>query len=210
MDFFLLEEELEKINFEFRLYWKYGWKCRRNEFFCAYSDTTLYARKIEHKIPRSFHLRSLLDAKTPANAKRFLDCQGSLVSNTMFAFCKEGLLDIEELYSKECVFCADNWIIHTNHPLLEEDRNPALKKDEEESILRFDRAKELLLKSKKFDKNSIIRVLSDHKTDICGHIVKKTNDATVTIASYIFNPKKKYMLLSETNPCKKKFKKYYL
>lgn len=177
----------------------------------AYSDTSFYFTRWEYKIPRAIHLRALLDVKTPKQALKTLNCEASTVSNTVFVFKKHGIVDIEELWTKERVFSSKKWIIHTNHPIFKKDRTKANAKEEKESVMRYERAMEIFLKEKKFSINSIKKVLSDHKTDICGHLNKKhSNDSTVTIATLIMNPGEKWMMVCHGNPCNHEFKKYRL
>jgi isopenicillin-N N-acyltransferase like protein len=176
----------------------------------AYVDNSFYFMRFEYKIPRSFHLRALLDVKNPKEAKKVLDCQGSIVGNTTFLFSNEGMYAIEELWKKEEVFSSTTCLVHTNHPLIKKDRTFKYRKEEKESVLRYERAVEILSKEKEHDIKTIKKILTDHKTDICGHKGKITNDITVTLASFIFNPKEKYALICFGNPCRNKYKKYHL
>ena len=50
-----------------------GSACGINNYGVAYSDTSFYFTRFEYEIPRSFHLRALLDVKTPKEAKRVFD-----------------------------------------------------------------------------------------------------------------------------------------
>lgn len=182
-----------------------------NSYGTAYSDTSFYFSRFEYKIPRSIHLRALLDVKTPKQALKTLNCEGSIISNTVFVFKNKGIVDIEELWNREKIFLPKDWIVHTNHPLLKKDRTKLHEKEERESVKRYERALEIVLKEKKFSIDTIKKILSDHKADICGHLTKKySKDITVTIASLIFNPKEKWILLCDGNPCNHKFRKYYL
>lgn len=177
----------------------------------AYSDTSFYFSRFEYKVPRGIHLRALLDIKTPKQALNTLNCEASIISNTVFVFEKYGIVDIEELWNKEEIFNPRDWIVHTNHPILKRDRTKEHAKEEKESVIRYERANELLLKERKLNINTLKKILSDHKTDICGHLNKKhSKDITVTIASLIMNPKEKYILVCHGNPCKYKYKKYKL
>ncbi len=175
----------------------------------AYTDTSFWFSKFEYKVPRSFHLRALLDAEKPEHAIKILNTQGSIVSNTLLTFGDE-ILDVEELYTKEAIYRPEKWIVHTNHPIKKEHRIKAFHEKETESVARYERAREIMSKEKKPSINSIHKVLTDHKTNICGHISNKNDDTTITIASYVFNPKEKWVRIYHGNPCNHKFKKYSL
>lgn len=179
-----------------------------NNHGIAYADDSLSYTRFSYDVPRSFHLRALSEVKTPMEAKRVLDKHGSIVSSTLVVLSNKVITNVEELWNKDQFFKNNYWLVHTNHPLIKKDRNKY--NTEKWSVRRCEKAKEIILKEKKLSLNTVKKVLKDHTTGICGHAKKHRYDDSVTIASVIMNPKDKWLLLCNTNPCKGIYKKYHL
>ena len=95
----------------------------------------------------------------------------------------------------------------SNHPLIK--KYQSKKNTGKESIRRYNTAYKILANEKKLTINTLKKILSDHKTEICGHPGSKLT-WSVTIASTIINATDSWMEVSSGNPCKNKYKRYYL
>ena len=98
-------------------------------------------------------------------------------------------------------------MIHTNHPIKKENRNKI--NTARESIERYERAKEMLTESKRYDLPLLKKILADHKGGICAHFKKNTYWGS-TIASVVMNTKEKWMEVCWSNPCENKYHRYSL
>ena len=117
---------------------------------------------------------------------------------------------MEEHWENHVVFSSEECFVHTNHTLNKKYWTKPQSKDKS-SMMRYNRAKELVLSQKKFNVNVLKKILRDHKGTICDHFDKKHPlKSAPTIASIIMNPYKKWMMLGHGNPCKGKYKKYSL
>ena len=180
-----------------------------NSYGLSYTDNSFVLRKFTYDVPRSFHLRALLEAKNPKNAIKILNTKGSIGSNTTLVFSNKSITCVEELWNREEILGSKDFIIHTNHPLLLKDRTKI--NTPKESLIRYERAKEILLKEKNPNIKTLKRIFRDHKAKICEHHKRKNTPMSVsTIASIIMNPKDKWMMVCHKNPCNNKYKKYYL
>ncbi len=181
-----------------------------NEAGVVHTDNSLMSARFTIGVPRSFHLRALLDAKDPKDALRILNKTGSAVSNTMMAWSDRKLFDIEELWTKHRVFTNDEFLVHTNHPILK--KYQTKKNSPAESRKRYKRAVEILSNEKELTIESIKKVLRDHKAKICEHRRKKDKYvmSAPTIASFIMNPRDKWIMVCCGQPCVNPYKKYYL
>ncbi len=174
----------------------------------SYSDNSLTFSRVSRGIPRSFHLRALLDAKNLNQAVKILDTSGSAISNTLLIFSNKKMIDVEELWKRDQIFESKKWIVHTNHPLLKKDQTMKIHRD---SFKRYKRACEILSGEKEFSIKTVLKILKDHKGEICDHKKRKyAKDHAPTIASIIVNPKEKWMMVCHGNPCKGKYVKYKL
>jgi len=175
----------------------------------VYTDNSFLFTRLSPGVPRSFHLRALLDAKNPAHAIKILGTEGTTVTNTLLAWSDKSFMDIEELWKTEEVFLGDKFLVHTNHPLLKKyNRKYNVPHD---SIRRYNHAIKILENEKKLTINSVKKVLTNHDGGICDHEMNPHSKYyPPTIASYIINPKDKWIMACSGNPCKNKYKKYYL
>lgn len=186
-----------------------GSACGFNSNGLTYTDNSLVYSRFIYNVPRSFHLRALLDAKKPKDAIKILDNHGSAISSTLLVWSNLEIVDVEELWTHDEIFRDKKWLIHTNHPLARKNRDKENTK--KESLIRYKKAKDILSKEKEFDIYTLRKILKNHEAEICCHKKKKhPTSYTTTIASLIMNPKDKWMLVAEGNPCKNKYKKYKL
>lgn len=184
-----------------------GTSCGLTSKGFAFTVNSLQFRKFRYEVPRGFQLAELLEIKDQKSIMKVLDFSKSSISgNTMLAWANSKILDVEELYKHNEKFSSNKWLIHTNHPLLKKDQDytNTLK----ESVKRYNRAVEILIKEKHPNLSTIKKILSDHKAGICEHNQKKF--WYVTIASAIINPTDKWMEICHKNPCRNKYKRYYL
>ena len=125
-------------------------------------------------------------------------------------FSNKKIIDIEEHWNDQQIFQPKNSFVHTNHSLNKKYWTKPQREDES-SMMRYNRAKELVLAQKKFNVNTLKKILRDHKGHICDHFdTKHPMKSAPTIASIIINPYKKWMMLCSGNPCENKYKKYPL
>ena len=186
-----------------------GSDCGLNKYGIAYTDNSLVVNRLSYKVPRAFHLRALLEAKSPEEAVKILDTEGSTISSTLIVWSNRKIMDVEELWSHDEIYEGVNWLAHTNHPLERENQN--IKNTPKESVIRYNKIKEILSKKKDYDEEILKKILKNHKAEICAHNRRYHPPSfTVTVASVIMNPKDKWLLLCDTNPCKGAYKKYYL
>ena len=193
-----------------------GSACGLNKYGLAYTDNSFVLNKFVYGVPRTFQLRSLLDAKNDKEAIKNLDKHGSLSSNTMISY-KNVATSVEEYFNHHRLYKTKDLMVHTNHPLEKKYQNK--KNTEMESIVRYNRAYEILRNEKNLTANSLKKVFSDHKVtivhklkvSICEHADKAyMNYCVATIGSVIMNPGKKIMMVCHGNPCKEKYKEYKL
>jgi isopenicillin-N N-acyltransferase-like protein len=178
-----------------------------NESFC-YTANSLDCRRFRYGVPVKFQLRAFLDAQSEKDVEKVDRKDSSIASNNIYVWKNSKILDIEDYFGHEEKFHADKFLIHTNHPVLKKDRTKANTKAE--SIRRYNQAKEILMKKKKYDKKTLKEILSEHKTGICAHLNKLHCDYGITIASVIMDPKNKTMEVAWANPCRNKYKEYRL
>jgi predicted choloylglycine hydrolase len=180
-----------------------------NKHGIAFTDNSLFSEKPFSGVPRSFHLRGLLDAKNPNEAFGLLKKWRGVVSNTTLIFKDQGLYAFENLENKDRIIEGTDCIIHTNHPLEKEDQS----KDNtfHESLVRYKKVNDLILRAKEFNIDLLKKILKNHSARICGHGKRKNQlDNTITVASIIMNPKKKWMMVCDRNPCKGTYQKFKL
>ncbi|MCK9595761.1 C45 family peptidase [Candidatus Pacearchaeota archaeon] len=183
-----------------------GTSCGLNDKHIAFTTNSLNFDRLKKGIPRTFIMRSLLDAKSIKEAEKSItDPWRSICDNTLVADNKH-FEDIETLWGRYKKFHNNHWLVHTNHPLLKDAQNK--KNTKRESLQRYSRAIEIIEQNK--NKPGIVvmkQILKDHKTGICGH--RTHPNWNVTIASAIVNINDGWIEISP-KPCKFSYKKYYL
>ncbi len=180
-----------------------------NSHGLAYTDNSLLYTKMSPGIPRSFQLRALLDAKNLKDAVRILGTDGTTAANTLLAWSNKKFMDVEELWNNEEIFYGKRFLVHTNHPLLKKyDRKYNVPHD---SVRRYKQAVKILENEEELTINSVKKVMTNHTGGICDHEMNPHSKYyPPTIASYIINPKEKWMMVCHGNPCCHEYKKYYL
>jgi isopenicillin-N N-acyltransferase like protein len=173
----------------------------------AFTANSLNAGRFRYGVPIKFQFRAILDCKSPRQAIRSDLKNSSISGNTIYAWKKSRITDVEDYFGHHEIFYNDKFLIHTNHPILSRDRND--ENTEKESIRRYERSKQILSEAKTINLNTLKKLLSDHKANICAHPPKNRFWGT-TIASVIINPKEKWMEVCWSNPCKNKYHRYYL
>ncbi|MEI6058835.1 MAG: C45 family peptidase, partial [archaeon] len=163
-----------------------GTSCGFNSSGIAHTDNSLVFKRVSKEVPRSFHLRALLDVKSPNEARKILNTSGSIVSSTMIISSNHDIMNIEELWTKDILQKAKDWFIHTNHPLDKKNQNK--ENTIKESVVRYNKAKEILENAKELNIETLKKITTDHPSEICSHIKKKNPSGyTVTVASVIMN-----------------------
>ena len=185
-----------------------GSSCAITQNGLAFTVNSLEFKKLRYEIPRGFQLARLLEVKNIRNVTKVLNFKKSSINgNTMFVWANSGeMLDVEEFWGHTDRFKDKKWLVHTNHPLQKIDQNK--KNTKKESLKRYERAVEMLSNEKKLTINTIKKILSDHKAKICDH--SKGTFKINTVASAIMNPRDKWLEVCHRNPCRNKYKRYYL
>ena len=177
-----------------------------NEYFC-YTANSMDCGRFRFGVPVKFQLRALLDVTTESEAVR-VDLKDSIASNMIYVWRDSKILDIEDYFGHHEKFCGNKFLIHTNHPVLKQDRTKENTKAE--SVRRYDQAKKILETRKKYDLATLKNILCDHKVGICAHLNKVHPRYGITIASIIMDPKNKTIEVAWANPCRNKYTKYKL
>ena len=183
-----------------------GTSCGLTSHGLAFTVNSLKFKKFRYQIPRSFQMAEILELNSPEDIMKVLDFSKSSISgNTILAWANSRIIDVEELWGHIEKFESHKWLIHTNHPLLKKDQTK--KNTDVESLERYYRAVDILTKEKSLTLNTVKKVLSDHKAGVCTH---NRNTLWTTIGSGIINPTDKWIEVCHKNPCKNKYKRYYL
>ena len=173
----------------------------------AFTINSLEIRRFRYGVPRSFQLSALLSLNQEEQVERALNfSKSSIGSNTLLAWENSQIIDLEELWESREKFENKNEVVHTNHPLLKKDQNKG--NTEAESVNRYTRAVKLLQKHKKPTLSLLKKILEDHEGRICKHYGME--DDSVTINSTILSPNGRWIEVCAGNPCRAKYKRYYL
>ena len=184
-----------------------GSSCGLNSHGLCFTANSINPGRFRYGVPIKFQFRAMLDCKTPRQAINSDLKNSSICGNTIYGWKNSRILDVEDFFGHHEIFYGKKFLIHTNHPILTKDRSKLNTR--QESILRYERAKEILKKEKKYNLNTLKKLLTDHKAKICSHPRRHTYWGS-TIASAIINPKEKWMEVCWSNPCKNKYFRYYL
>ncbi len=171
----------------------------------AFTANSLY---VTHKlgVPEALMLRMMADANSIKEAIKDLKVKPRAMGmNSMIVF-KDRVVDVENSLNKSIVIdVKGDCFVHTNHPLKlrgEHSKN---------SLVRYNRASEILENADDKNINLIKKILSDHRNSpdsVCRH--SKKNSEWATIASVIIDIARMRMLIAQGNPCKNKYKEYRL
>lgn len=184
-----------------------GSSCGLNSSGLCFTANSLNPDRFRYGVPIKFQFRAILDCKTPRQAIYSDLTNSSICGNTIYGWKNSRILDVEDYFGHHEIFYGKKFLIHTNHPVLIKNRNKTNTK--KESILRYERAKEILNQEKNYDLPVLKKILSDHQANICSHPKNHTFWGS-TIASVIMNPKEKWMEVCWSNPCKNKYSRHYL
>ena len=171
----------------------------------AFTGNSLY---ITHKlgIPEALMLRAMADAKNVKEAVSDLIVKPREMGMNSMIISRDKVVDVENSLNKSAVIeVKKDWFVHTNHPL-------KLKGEHyKNSLVRYNRASEILENADDKNINLIKKILSDHRNSpysVCRH--SKKNSEWATIASVIIDIARMRMLISHGNPCKNEFREYRL
>ena len=173
----------------------------------CFTANSLNAGRFRYGVPIKFQFRGILESPTLRDAAKADLRDSAIAGNTMYAWKSSRILDVEDYFGHHDKFYGKKFLIHTNHPILPEERSK--KNTARESIRRYDRAKEIFAEEKKYDLQTLKKVLADHKAKICSH-PRRHRAWGPTIASVIMNPKEKWMEVCWGNPCRNKYVRYSL
>jgi hypothetical protein len=182
-----------------------GTSCGLNNSGIAYTGNSLDSRRFRKGVPRNFLMRALLDIKTVEEAKRIVTSPWKTICANTMVGNKKNVEDVESLWRKYKTFYGSKWLIHTNHPILKNDQNK--KNTDKDSLKRYNLAVDIIKQDKKPSYKTIAKILTDHKSGICAH---KKRGYNMTIASSIINPKKGWIDVCPSLPCRNKRKRYRL
>jgi len=185
-----------------------GSSCGLNSYGLCFTGNSLNSGKFRYGVPKNFQMRAILSSSTVPNAVKADLSASSINSNMLYASKNARILDVEDLFYHDDFFYGKEFLIHTNHPLLEKERNDM--NTDRESIRRYKCVESILIHDKNRNLGTIRKILRNHETGICGHASRKHSGYGVTIASVIMNPQKKWMEVAWTNPCKHNYVRYRL
>lgn len=186
-----------------------GTSCGLNSRGMAFTVNSLDFRRFRYGIPRCFLLRELLEKDSIKNAEKLVTIPDrSIAANTMMVQKNFSIEDVEALWKDFEIFHGNRWFIHTNHPLKRKEQNKI--NTDKESIARFNGVRQALSKEKNVTVKTVKDILKNHRTGVCSHIDTKHPKYGVTIGSAIINPIEMWMEVCPGNPCKNKYKRYYL
>jgi len=173
----------------------------------CFTANSLSPGRFRYGVPIKFQFRAILDARTLPEAIRQDLCRSSIAGNTLYGWRNTRILDIEDFFGHHEHLYGKKFLIHTNHPLRRRDRNAT--NTPHESIVRYERAKEILGQEERYTLDGLKELLADHEAGICSHPDKHTTWG-LTIASVIMNPKERWMEVCWTNPCRNEYTRYWL
>lgn len=174
--------------------------------------------KFEPKVPFHVLCRSILNSESLSEAVgRIVSSERSLSYNFLIA-CSEGVaVDIELLPGKSFnyILPEDGFIIHTNHFLKVKMFDDEFIKVIPDTLVRYQRVKNMLKSKEKIDYEDLINIFRDHvnyPNSICRHPDPKLNkdDQLATLSSIIMDLNKMKMLITKGQPCKTSYQKLEL
>jgi len=186
-----------------------GTSCGLNSKGMAFTVNSLDFRRFRYGIPRCFLLRELLEKDSLKDAEKLVTIpERSIAANTMIVQRNFSIEDVEALWKNSEIFHGNRWLIHTNHPLKKKEQNNL--NTNKESIIRYNGVCNALSKEKNVTVKTVKNILRNHKIGVCSHINAKHPKYGVTIGSAIINPIEMWMEVCPGNPCKNKYRRYYL
>lgn len=184
-----------------------GSSCGMNSSGLCFTANSLNPGRFRYGVPVKFQFRAMLEAKTPKAAMQRDLAASSIAGNTIYGWRNSRIVDVEDFFGHHETFHGKKFLVHTNHPLLRRDRNR--RNTPKESVVRFERAKEILAHKKEYTLGGLKKLLSDHEAMICSHPERHTSWGA-TVASVIMNPKEQWMEVCWGNPCRNKYIRYAL
>ena len=169
--------------------------------------------KFEPKVPFHVLCRSILDSESLSEAVgRIVGSERSLSYNFLIA-CSEGVaVDIELLPEKSFnhILPEDGFIVHTNHFLRIKTFDDEFIKVIPDTLIRYQRVKNLLKAKEKVDCEDLMNIFRDHvnyPNSVCRHPDPKLgeDDQIATLSSVIMDLSGMRMLITKGQPCKSRY-----
>lgn len=179
-----------------------------NEYGLAYSGNSLPGLRSRIGVPRSVQMRAFLDAGQVSELINIDLSDSTIGGNTMAVWRDKMIIDEEEFWHSQGVLIDNNYLVHTNHPVIMAKKNK--NKTNQESVDRYDRIVEIIQKEKVLSLKTLKKVLRDHAAGICSHGSRKNEGIGVTIASVIINPSAGWLDVAWTNPCRHDYQRFNL
>lgn len=173
----------------------------------CFTANSLNPGRFRYGVPIKFQFRAILESRTLKEAVHCDIVGSSIAGSTTYGWKNSKILDIEDFFGHHETFSRKKLLIHTNHPLGKKERH--LFNTPHESVVRFQRAKELLHDPHAFTLGGMKTLLKDHRAGICSHTTKHTTWGS-TIASVIMNPGEQWMEVCWSNPCEHGYHRYTL
>lgn len=174
----------------------------------AFSGNSVNSHYLSLGVPKNFLLRSALDAHTVKSAVKRLCFKHRAIGNNSVIINKDGIYSVETSNDKAAVLKSKKYFVHTNHYLHPKFYSHHKRKIGPNSARRLDYAMSKLEIVKVIDEDTVKSILSNHRSLICCHALKKTS--YMTIASSIAIPDKGILKVTKGNPCKKDYVEYKL
>lgn len=183
-----------------------------NNYGVAFSGNSLLGGAQEG-LPKNIILRSQIEAKTLEEFEKLASFSPRAIPNHSMAVDKDGrMISMELALDRYCaVYTNDRFFVHTNHAL-----HPHLASLEtvpvKDSTARYNTTFEYL-RGNRHSESLAKKILRSHENEpytICAHAKTEEGHNSQTAASTIVNVKGMSILIAQGNPCKSKYKAYYL
>ncbi len=166
----------------------------------AFSGNAIQLKQCGNGVPKNFILRAMCTMTTAGEVTSLWDnTPRAIGTNTLF-ITKKGVYDIEITPDKIALFQEKQLFYHTNH-LLHPSLEGVAELPSKSTDVRYARLNKLF--TKPFTLSSLSAALVDHN-GICRHKEIRT------LCTSIIDLKQKSLVVYEGNPCRKKYKRYFL
>ena len=182
-----------------------------NQFGIAFSGNSLL-EGTQSGVPKNIILRSQIEAKNIKEFKKLATFNPRAVPNHSMAVDRKGdIVSVEVGLKQQSAFFTSGAYVHTNHAI-HETMMHLQKGPTPDSSARCCTAQEFIT-HRTIDDQLAIKILRSHKNapyTICIHPEPKNNSNSQTVASAIVNLTEMSLAVTLGNPCRSRYKKFYL
>lgn len=182
-----------------------------NEYGIAFSGNSLL-EGTQSGVPKNIILRSQIEAKNIKEFKKLATFNPRAVPNHSMAVDRKGdIVSVEVGLKQQSAFFTSGAYVHTNHAI-HETMMHLQKGPTPDSSARCCTAQEFIT-HRTIDDQLAIKILRSHKNapyTICIHPEPKNNSNSQTVASAIVNLTEMSLAVTLGNPCRSRYKKFYL